>query len=62
MIRVYVAIKDITKQQIFIAYVNGGSAKTTFLWCNTVQLMPLAFHSTQKHIKEICYALSMKVK
>lgn len=36
--------------------------KQLFPWCDTVQLMPLAFHSTQKHIKEICYALSMKAK
>lgn len=62
MIRVYVAIKDIMKQQIFIAYGQLSLRKPAFPQCDTVQLTPLAFHTTQTHIKDICYALSMKAK
>jgi hypothetical protein len=62
MIRVYVAIKDLMKHQIFIAYGQLRLCKTAFPRRDTVQLMPLAFRSAQTHIKEICYALSMKAK
>lgn len=64
MIRVYEAIKDIMKQQIFIAYGKLRLRIPAFPRYDTVECdeAPLAFCSTQTHIKDICYALSMKAK